>query len=752
MKFVRLTGLSVLLIITLFTARAQENIPIGTWRTHFSYNQVNHVIEAGDLIYAASEKGLFIFDKQDNSITKLSKIDGLQESNISTIQYDEESEIVFIGYASGNLDLIDGQEIINLDLTTTSQIQGSKKINHFTIYQDYAYISTDFGVLKFDIQKQEVKETYRELGLGLDDTPQALQVNMSSVLNDSLFIASEEGVLAANLVEGYNLLDYRNWHRFAVADGIPDDPVSVIASKQNEVLAGLDNQGLFVYNNGDWNNTGSLTDVSFASLFISDLSLVVADSIVYILDEDFNPSQLVVDAFAEAKFMSAIVSSDEKVWLGSLDNGLLSDFGGAYQSYLPSGPSGNEVFRLKYSQSKIYGVAGGFSDNVTPYNNAGEFFVFSDGSWESTVFEKGQFNDIVDVATFNNKTYYASAGYGLLEIDQNGEQVIYDETNSPLINISPPERNVRVPAIKSSSVGLWVLNYGVGLIHLLGTDGTWQSFSIGSGFAAFAVDMLLVDDDIWLIIDQSNGGGIVAFDPETQSSRYLSSTSGSGGLASTDVNSLALDKDGLVWAGSDIGVSVFSNPFSVYSGLVDAIEPIFENRQLLRDEVVTDIEVDGGNRKWMGTENGVWLFDEQADTQIRFFNDENSPLPSDEISDVEINDITGEVFFATPEGLVSWRGSGTEGQSTHTDVKIFPNPVRESFKGTVGISGLATNANVKITDVSGKLIWQSKANGGTATWQVKDYNGGRASTGVYLVFSSTEDGEESFVGKIAVIK
>jgi len=263
--------------------------------------------------------------------------------------------------------------------------------------------------------------------------------------------------------------------------------------------------------------------------------------------------------------------------------------------------------------------------------------------------------------------------------------------------------------------------------------------------------MIFVEENIWLIIDNAVGGGIVVFNPENGQSRYLNSTSTSGGLPSSSVNALVLDKDGLVWVGTNSGVSVFTNPFNVFSGEVDAVEPIFENRLLLSDEIINDIEVDGGNRKWIATNSGVWLFNDDADRQIRFFNTQNSPLPSNEILDITIHDKTGEVFFATSSGIVSCRAGSTQSDGSHTNVEIFPNPVREDYLGTVGISGLATDVNVKITDVSGKLIWQTQANGGTATWRVRDYNGNRAATGVYLVFSSTPDGEETFVGKIAVI-
>jgi hypothetical protein len=153
----------------------------------------------------------------------------------------------------------------------------------------------------------------------------------------------------------------------------------------------------------------------------------------------------------------------------------------------------------------------------------------------------------------------------------------------------------------------------------------------------------------------------------------------------------------------------------------------------------------------MGTERGVWLVDALGETEFHNFNESNSPLLSSIVNDIEIHPVTGEIFFSTPRGIVSYRADATTGKAQIENVKIFPNPVTASFNGLVGISGLTTDAIVKITDVAGKLVWQTTANGGTASWNVRDYNGRRPSTGIYLVFSIKSDGTESIVGKIAVV-
>jgi len=211
------------------------------------------------------------------------------------------------------------------------------------------------------------------------------------------------------------------------------------------------------------------------------------------------------------------------------------------------------------------------------------------------------------------------------------------------------------------------------------------------------------------------------------------------------------DNGGQMWVGTDQGVAYFPDPRKVFDGPINAIRPLFEGRYLLRDEKVISILTDGGNRKWIGTQNGVWLFDAFGEKQYQYFNESNSPLLSNNVLSIEVQSQTGEVFFATDRGMVSYRSDATESEFTFNKVKIFPNPVPASFNGLVGISGLATDATVKITDVSGKLVWQAMANGGTASWNVQDYNGDRPSTGIYLVLAITREGTESIVGKIAIV-
>ena len=215
---------------------------------------------------------------------------------------------------------------------------------------------------------------------------------------------------------------------------------------------------------------------------------------------------------------------------------------------------------------------------------------------------------------------------------------------------------------------------------------------------------------------------------------------------------MAFDRDELLWYGTTIGAAYISNPYDATAGEAYSIVPEYEGDDLLENQQVNGLAVDGGNRKWMATSEGLWLFNEEGEQLIYHFTEDNSPLLSDSIYDIAINEESGEVFFATSKGLVSYRSNASAGKVKHSQVKIFPNPVRQGYQGEIAISGLVENARVKITDLSGNLVRETLAQGGTATWNGNTLSGARVNTGVYLVFSASSDGKESYVGKIAVIR
>ena len=246
----------------------------------------------------------------------------------------------------------------------------------------------------------------------------------------------------------------------------------------------------------------------------------------------------------------------------------------------------------------------------------------------------------------------------------------------------------------------------------------------------------------------------MVFDDVKNRLRYLTATPTTGNLPGNDVYALAKDLKGEIWVGTENGIGVYYDPSLVFASgkTIAADVPVIGNRALLEGQLVKTIAVDGANRKWVGTDNGVWLFNEDGDKMILNFTMANSPLPSNKITDIKVNHATGDVYIGTEGGLVSYRAGATVTSEKPNCAAVYPNPVRPGYTGQIGISGVPNNGKVKITDVTGVLVYETKALGGTAVWNGRDYNGKKVRSGVYLVLSSNAEGTETCTTKVAVIE
>jgi ligand-binding sensor domain-containing protein len=312
---------------------------------------------------------------------------------------------------------------------------------------------------------------------------------------------------------------------------------------------------------------------------------------------------------------------------------------------------------------------------------------------------------------------------------------------------------------------VWVTNsHTPKIIAVKKENNQWLSFSSQSMVNTNQlVGQLIIDrtGQKWAALP--NGGGIYVFkennlntDNDFQA-RVLTTTQGSGGLPTNNVRSLALDHDGYIWVGTDKGVAVFYAPQRAFTGDPINAQQIIVVQDgfaaiLFETETINTIAVDGSNKKWFGTaRSGAFLLSSDGRETVFHFTAENSPLPSNNVLDIAINGQNGEVFFATDKGIASFRGLAIDATPVHTDVYAYPNPVRPGYAGYIAVRGLVKNALVKITDISGNLVYETIAEGGQAIWNGQDLFGRRPATGVYLVFSTNDDGSETMVTKILFI-
>ncbi len=383
-----------------------------------------------------------------------------------------------------------------------------------------------------------------------------------------------------------------------------------------------------------------------------------------------------------------------------------------------------------------------FQNAIILASDLGEIFTYQNGKYGNFMMFPSK---IEDVEMVNNQEYFIKT---LNSIS------ILNNTNLQITKIN--ESKIQQPRqLKSESVGkYWIADYKNGLLS--NSEGNYKSFSPNSLDTLYQTrrDSIVNDLDGNRWIRRGNFGGILVISPKNQR-QFVFSGFGVGNLPTNNVKCLALDRDGQMWVGTDKGVVVFDNPPAVFSGKnFDAYTPVFERRRLLSNEIITSIAIDGGNRKWIGTKNGIFLFSPDGTELVNNFNENNSPLPANEISYITAELNTGEVYIRTSKGMVSYRGIATEGSLKQDEnaVKVFPNPVRPDFEGQIGIEGLVENALVKITDVAGNLVYETRANGGTAVWNGKTLSGGRVETGIYLIFSANKKGEETLVSRLAVVK
>ena len=719
MKFKAWATVSFLVISVCL--HGQSDIPIGTWREHYSYNSICKIVVDDPYVYASTGSALLVLNESENELSTLTKLSGLTGSNISSIA--ASNGILIIGYEDGNLDVIEGNAIVNINSIANSNINSSKRINAITIVGSIAYASTDYGVSLVNIEQRVLGNSY----INLSDEGDKLRINQTVIFDDSLFLATDQGILSAPQ-SGINLLNFRNWKRTANAS-IDGNIVSKLVVNGTSIFAIVDGQDLFAYQNRVWNEisdlpSGSVTDIAS---YGQGVSLILGNQI-WTYDE-----QAIQNSYPFGS-PQTVASSLDKVWVGDKRFGLVDLASGL--NYIADGPASQNYFSMQFTGSTLEAFAG-INAQLSIGLDLG-FSQFNSGMWEENL---DNLPEVTGSTARINRSYATTEGIWIAD----GDEIIQDQNY--------PEPGI-VTAIAESNDGIWTSILGSSLYFLPQGNSVWQEHEINNVRGENVVKILPIPNgDLWLQVSHQVGGGILVYSPTTQEQRWLSTALNEGELPNNEVTDLEIDKNDQVWVTTKQGLAVYPSPANtLIDSSVQPIVPVFGNQFLFFEKEIFDVEVDGGNRKWFSTLDGVWLLDKYGEELVHHFHAGNSPLPSNSVQKIEINEVTGEVFFLSEEGILSFRGDATQpNPSLETNIEIFPNPVTNDFEGHIGMKGLDQNSIVKITDIGGNLIWQTKSQGGTATWHLKDYNGQRAQTGVYLVFSVSEPNSAKLVGKIAVI-
>ncbi|MCX6234554.1 MAG: T9SS type A sorting domain-containing protein [Bacteroidetes bacterium] len=764
--------LSVTILAFLFKVSAQE-IGIGEWRDHLPYYTGISVTEAGSRIYCATSSAMFYYDKEDNSVQRVTKVSGLSDVGISVINFTPDVQTLVIAYTNTNIDLIKDNQIINISDIKRKPILGNKTINNVTFRDKYAYLSCGFGIVVLDIDKEEIYDTYY---IG----PEGGQINIWDISfddHDSIYAATESGIYKASL-ESPNLADYNSWTK-DMSLPLPDVKYNFIEYFSHRIFTNYasdlyGSDSIYVHTNGSWQRfdpgytTGcqNITSMYNRLVIANNGNVDIYDTTMTRVYFTYLPSNIGLSP------LDAIIDKDAFVWIADRYVGLVKTYNSGWTGEVihPNGPKSPDVFDMSVTGKDVWVVPGGRDGSWNNIWKTGRLFSFIDNEWKTldagTVPELDPVRDMVCVAVDpadEKRVYAGSWGYGLFEFFNRELAIVYTDENSSLQPFTGTEKINIGGLCFDDDNNLWVANSNAGsVLSVRSPDGTWQALNLGSLATGIDIGELIIDmsGQKWMLVRDH---GLVVFndnntisDPSDDRVQKLNANAGNGSLPGLKILSFAVDQDGELWMGSDEGVAVIYSPENVFTGGNYDAQRILVIQDgyvqyLLETEAVTAITIDGANQKWFGTDKaGVFLMSSDGTKQLLHFTEENSPLLSNSITSIVINN-NGEVFFGTSKGVISYRSTATPPKPVNNNVYAYPNPVREDYDGPIAIKGLVQNADVKITDVSGTLIYATKAQGGQAIWNGRNFEGDKAHTGVYMVYISNEDGSETIVTKILVI-
>ena len=763
--------------ITIFFIASPHAQTYNDWKTHLAYYESTAVAETNERVFVMANGALYSYGKDDNEIRLYSKQNGLSDTDISLIRYSPDTHTLIIVYSNGNIDLLGDDGIKNMPyLKMATNIQ-SKKVNDILLNNQLAYFSTDFGVMAVNLSKKEIVDTYK-----LDKS-----VNSVGIIGGTIYAATTEGLFQASMKD--NLLDANVWKEKKLnTDSFRAEEIFTIRVFQNLLVFCVLNNGVYYETSGgEIQQLRRQTNIRNIAVQQSELLIFTGtDLVIY-----SNPTNSIIVTLPAIEDVASL-KDDGTYWIASGIYGLIGIQKGSDNSFtrivsditIPSPKRNYNAFMTIHNDRLL--VTGG--DRTTNrLNRPGTFMIYENDEW--TNFDESIANDeirkMIGIVSRDymgvavdpddeNHYFIATYGEGIIELKDNAFVNLYNFNNSTLKAVYILENYVNYVRIGSvcfdKNKNLWSTNcLTANAINVLKPNGEWVSLYYEKLNNADKIDKILITSKghKWVNVPYDNAGIAVIDDKGTledqsddvcnyfTSFRDAQSSTGAS-ISASEYLCMAEDKAGTIWLGTNIGLLKCTNPTLA----IDDPDRLSCSR-LVRDndayflsgESVTAIAVDADNQKWIGTSSqGVFLINEEGAETILNFNTDNSPLLSNAINSIAVNQKTGEVFFGTNDGIISYSSGITSESKPFSNVYAFPNPVRPDFNDKVTITGLTNNANVKITDINGNLIYQGRAVGNQLVWNCRNWFGTRVATGIYLVLATTSRAAESVVTKIAVVK
>lgn len=759
---------NILFLFLSVSAFAQNQI----WKGYFSYNEIRAITHSPSKTYFATDNAVFVWDDQEETSEIYNSINGFKAFDISAIAYSPNFNKILIGNTNGQIAIIDeasGNVLYLNDIVNKNSIADNlKRINDIYIHENFAYVATDYGISAIRLNDNNFGDSYYIGNAG--EYTQVLQI--TSVNNFLYAITSDFGLKRISL-SNPNMIDFMQWQVYDASKWLS------IANLDGSLVGVKDDLTLNRFENDLPISVGTVYGGFYKiTAFNKELTVVTHESVrLYNQNLSFQFEYLFNDD--TGRFNCALVKNGT-FYLGTKQDGamIIDRSSNSERNISPSGPHSNRTYKLFFDNNDFYVIFGGMtSDYVPVYTTLGISKYNTRSGWNylkpSNLNNVRATNNLSINPRKKGHMFLSSFLEGMVDITVNSENfsqstsVLYDYTNSPLSSVPDGSLNttrVSGPTFDRNGTG-WITNsWSNAPLKSFDLDGNWRSYSFSQHFndsgnngqekEKFGVPVIDKNNTKWLA---TNNNGIIAFN-ETRNNKSLQLTLGTGNLPSRHVNTIAIDNNNQLWIGTLYGLRVLSsidqfinsNELRTNSIIIlqDGVaEELFYQQQVLK------ITVDGANNKWVSVSGGgVFLVSPNGQETLYKFDMQNSPLPSNDVIDITINGKTGEVFFVTSKGIVSFLNFATEASEKLDNVKVFPNPVRPEYTGEVKIAGLVDESNVKITDVAGNLVFEKKSEGGTVLWDTYNFAGNKVVSGVYMIFIAAPDGGDTIVKKVMIVR
>ncbi|WP_344787053.1 two-component regulator propeller domain-containing protein [Postechiella marina] len=755
------------------------------WTGHYSYYNITDVVNAGNKIYAASQNAIFSYDTQTKEFNEITTVNGLSGEDISTIYYSDTYNLLVVGYENGLIEIIfnDNKNVLTVvDIAEKATINNvDKRINHINAYENIIYISTNYGISVFDLERLEFGDTYF-----IGNSGSQLKVSQTTIHNGFIYAACQNnsGIRKADL-SNPNLIDYQNWQQISSGNfvGVQTLNNTLYATHSNKRIYRVENDvltRLFQYNQTP------------LKLITHNNSLIVTlRNAVYIYDTNFNLTHEIPVSTDFSTLYSAASISNNTLFIGTRDFGALKiplSNTNTIEELHPDCPLLNTPFAITAGPNNLWLTFGDHDlfNNPYPLNSRG-FSHYKNNTWTNTPYSDvfGAKNlKVTAINPFNNNQVYIGSYFsGLLEVNDEIPTFLHNETNSglkPLVHPNPNYIDIRISAMSFDENGnLWILNNRTEnpLKVLNPSNNSWISYDLKEVIPTTTENTgyqdIIIDSNQYKWIGSYNRG-LIAFNENGGNKLIKNIAFEDQNMPSEIILSLALDKRNQLWIGTFRGLRVLYDTANIFENDdISVNEIIIEEdgiaKELLFQQQITSIKVDGSNNKWIGTDSaGLFYLSSDGQKTIHHFTKDNSPLPSNSITDLSIDNTNGTVYIASSKGLLSFKSGGSSTQEDFETAHVYPNPVRPKFNMVdekIKIKGLSENVNIKITDITGNLVAEaeSKTNlryknfnleidGGTAYWNGKNLANNLVASGVYLIMLSDLDNFETKVLKLMVVR